>query len=72
MGRRDFIRDLNVASEHPPTASIGNLQMDEDGESFSFQYNHGLDRITTFKALMTGKYSLSDSIPWYKRLTRYR
>ena len=54
MGRRDFIRDLNAAAEGPQT-NIGNLQMDEDGESFSFQYNHGFDKFTTFNALLTGK-----------------
>lgn len=54
MGRRDFIRDLNAAAEGPPAANIGDVRMDEDGEGFSFQYNHGFAKITTFNALLTG------------------
>lgn len=77
MGRKDFIADLHAASNAPPIPSIGNLQRSDDGESFTFHFNHTHGGVTTVTAFMTG--TTLYPLPWkcsspngISRLTRFR
>lgn len=58
MGRKDFIADLTAASNDPPVPSIDALQRSDDGESFTFHFNHAHGRVTTVTAFMTGTFTL--------------